>query len=56
MRHFVTLIKIRVHLIRVNPGHICEIFLGEQECSAFFFCLTAGQTFFQFSARTLKFS
>ena len=22
MRHFVTLIEIRVHLIRVNPGHI----------------------------------
>ena len=21
--HFVTLIEIRVHLIRVNPGHIC---------------------------------
>ena len=25
MRHFVTLIEIRVHLIRVNPGHICYI-------------------------------
>ena len=24
MRHFVTLIEICVHLIRVNPGHICE--------------------------------
>ena len=25
MRHFVTLIEIRVHLIRVNPGHICSL-------------------------------
>ena len=24
MRHFVTLIENRVHLIRVNPGHICK--------------------------------
>ena len=23
MRHFVTLIEIHVHLIRVNRGHIC---------------------------------
>ena len=25
MRHFVTLVEIHVHLIRVNPGHICEL-------------------------------
>ena len=24
VRHFVTLIEICVHLIRVNPGHICD--------------------------------
>ena len=24
MRHFVMLIEIHVHLIRVNPGHICK--------------------------------
>ena len=27
MRHFVTLIEIRMHLIRVNPGHICHLLL-----------------------------
>ena len=25
MRHFVMLAEIHVHLIRVNPGHICKI-------------------------------
>ena len=25
MRHFVMLIEIHVHLIRVNPGHICKV-------------------------------
>ena len=25
MRHFVTFIEICVHLIRVNPGHICNV-------------------------------
>ena len=25
MRHFVTLIEISMHLIRVNPGHICNL-------------------------------
>ena len=27
MRHFVTLIETHVHLIRVNPGHICKIWI-----------------------------
>ena len=25
MRHFVMLIEIHMHLIRVNPGHICFV-------------------------------
>ena len=28
VRHFVTLIEICMHLIRVNPGHICLTFNG----------------------------
>ena len=28
MGHFVTLIEIRVHLIRVNPGHISKSLVG----------------------------
>ena len=29
--HFVTLIEIRVHLIRVKPGHISEILANKYE-------------------------
>ena len=32
--HFVTLIEIRVHLIRVKPGHISLSPDGHQQCTA----------------------
>ena len=37
MRHFVTLIEIRVYLIRVNPGHICQNwpYFGKKCCFTF---------------------
>ena len=31
MRHFETLIDIHMHLIRVNPGHICHEHLEGRE-------------------------
>ena len=36
MRHLVTLIEIFMHLIRVNPGHICHSAHFSHECLRFY--------------------
>ena len=40
MRHFVTLIEIHMHLIRVNPGHICCLYAVTCKYSIFNYSLS----------------